>query len=157
MQELFLPLSMTMGIIGWGSVALWFAVPALNKIPRREHLAALILPHVFRYIGLGFLVTGVTAQALDPRFAAPAAWGDLAAAGLAVLALVALRRGWSAATALVWIFNIFGTLDLLFAVTQGTRYSQSASMGATYFIPAVAVPMLLVSHWLIFSRLRAGS
>ena len=76
MQELLLPLSMTMGIIGWGSVALWFAVPALKKIPRRDHLATLILPHVFRYIGLSFLVTGVTAQFLDPRFAEPAAWGD---------------------------------------------------------------------------------
>ena len=74
MQELLLPLSMTMGINGWGSVALWFAVPALEKIPRRDHLAALILPHVFRYIGLSFLVTGVTAQSRDPRFAEPAAW-----------------------------------------------------------------------------------
>lgn len=157
MQELLLPLSMTMGIIGWGSVALWFAVPALEKIPRRDHLAALILPHVFRYIGLSFLVTGVTAQALDPRFAEPAAWGDLVAAGLAILALVALRRDWSAATFLVWVFNVVGTVDLLFAVTQGARYSQSTLMGATYFIPAVAVPLLLVSHWLIFRRLRAGS
>ena len=96
----------------------------------------------------------MTAQVLDPRFASPAAWGDLAAAGLAIAALVALRRDWSVATVLVWIFNIFGSLDLLYAVAQGTRFNQASSMGAAYFIPAVAVPMLIVSHFLVFRRLR---
>lgn len=153
-EELFIPLSLTMGIIGWGTVALWFAVPALDRIPRRDALAALIIPHVFRYVGLGFLVTGVTAEALDLRFAQPAAYGDLIAAVLAVIALAALRGRWSATTASVWIFNILGTLDLLFALTQGMRFTEPSWMGATYFIPAVAVPMLLVSHWLVFRELR---
>jgi len=98
MQELFLPISLTMGVVGWGALTLWFGLPTLDQISRRDHFAALIIPHVFRYIGLGFLVTGVTAGALDPRFSEPAAWGDLAAA---FLALVALQRNWSSATALV--------------------------------------------------------
>ena len=157
MQDLFLPLSLTMGVIGWSLVAFWFGVPALARITRRDHLAALILPHVFRYIGLGFLMTGVTAEVLDPRFSEPAAWGDLAAAALALLALLALRQGWSVATPVVWVFNIFGPLDLLYAVTQGTRFGQAPLMGATYFIPAVAVPLLLVTHFLIFRRLRANT
>ena len=74
MQELFLPISLTMGVVGWGALTLWFGLPTLDQISRRDHFAALIIPHVFRYIGLGFLVTGVTAGALDPRFSEPAAW-----------------------------------------------------------------------------------
>ena len=95
----------------------------------------------------------MTAGALDLRFAQPAAYGDLIAAVLAVIALAALRQRWSASTALVWIFNIVGTLDLILALTQGLRFTEPSQMGATYFIPAVAVPMLLVSHWLVFREL----
>lgn len=83
LSDLFLPFSLTMGLIGWGSVAMWFA------------------------------------------------------AGLAIVALLA-----------------FGSFDLLYAVTQGTRFNQAPSMGAAYFIPAVAVPLLVVSHFLVFRRLR---
>ena len=110
----------------------------------------LLIFHSFRFIGLAFLIPGVTSQPLDSRFANPAAYGDLIAAVLAFLAILALHQGWSAATPIVWIFNIEGTLDLLNAVTQGLRYTQDGQLGATYFIPAVIVPALLVSHVMIF-------
>jgi hypothetical protein len=58
LSDLFLPFSLTMGLIGWGSVALWFVVPALDQISRRDHMAALILPHAFRYVGIAFLMQG---------------------------------------------------------------------------------------------------
>ncbi len=100
--------------------------------------------------------TGVTAQELDPRFANPAAYGDLLAALLALLAIVALRRDWRAAIPLVWIFNVEGTLDLLNAVVQGLRYTEDGMLGATYFIPTVVVPALLVSHVMVFVILLRG-
>jgi hypothetical protein len=53
----------------------------------------------------------------------------------------------------VWIFNIEGTLDLLNALFQGMRYAPSSDLGATYFIPAVIVPALLVTHFIVFKLL----
>ena len=79
--------------------------------------------------------------------------GDLLAAALALIALVALRLNWSAAIPLVWIFNIEGTIDLLNALTKGIMYTTDGHMGATYFIPAMIVPALLVTHVMIFQLL----
>ena len=116
----------------------------------------LLLLHSFRFIGLAFLIPGVTSQPLDSRFANPAAYGDLLAALLAFLAIFALRRGWRTAIPLVWIFNLEGTMDLLNAVTQGLRYTEDGTLGATYFIPAIVVPALLVTYVMVFVILLRG-
>lgn len=150
MNALILPTSMTMGLLSFALIARWYLWPALRALPRNDALTALVLVHAFRYIGLAFLIEGVTARALDPRFAVPAACGDLAAAVLALIAVAALRRGWASAAALTWLFNVVGTLDLLNAVFRGLRYTEDAHLGATYFIPALIVPALLVTHALIF-------
>ena len=134
-RELILPLSILMGFIAYSLIAKWYVMPSLQTLPRAKALTPLLLFHSTRFIGLAFLIPGVTAQPL---------------ANLALLAILALRRGWSAATPIVWIFNIEGSLDLLNAVTQGLRYTQDGDLGATYFIPAVIVPALLVSHVMIF-------
>ena len=110
----------------------------------------LLVFHSFRHIGLAFLIPGVTAEALDPRFANPAAYGDLLAAVLALAAIFALRFRAPLAIPLVWIFNIEGSVDLLNALFQGFRYTPDGHLGATYFIPAVIVPALLVTHVMVF-------
>ena len=141
---------MLMGLAAYGLIAKWYIMPVLTALPRAKAMEPLLLIHCFRFVGLAFLIPGVTSQPLDPRFANPAAYGDLLAAVLAFLAILALRRDWRAAIPLVWIFNIEGTLDLLNAVTQGIRYTEDGSLGATYFIPAIVVPALLVTHVMIF-------
>jgi hypothetical protein len=87
---------------------------------------------------------------MDAGFANPAAYGDLLAAVLALVALIAVRLDWSVATPLLWVFNIEGTLDLLNAFVQGVQRVHVGDLGATYFIPTVAVPALLVTHFMIF-------
>ncbi len=57
---------------------------------------------------------------------------------------------------MVWIFNVEGTLDLLNGVAQGLRYTEDGALGATFFIPMVVVPALLVSHAMIFMMLVKG-
>ena len=76
--------------------------------------------------------------------------GRPAAAIPALIALGLLRAGSVLAIPLVWAFNIEGTLDLLYAVFQGTRLGVIAQMGPAFFIPTVVVPALLVSHVLVF-------
>ena len=150
MNQLILPLSIVMSLISFSLIAKWYLMPALSSMSRVEALTPLLLFHSFRHIGMAFLIPGVTADALDPGFANPAAYGDLLAAALALIALLALRLRWVVAIPLVWIFNIEGSLDLLNALFQGARQANPGALGATYFIPAVIVPALLVTHYLIF-------
>jgi len=153
MLDLILPLSIVMSLVSCGLVARWYVVPALIALPRAKALEPLLLLHSSRHIGMAFLIPGVTSEVLDPRFANPAAYGDLLAALLALLAIMALRLRWAAAIPFVWIFNIEGLLDLLNALYRGFRYTPDAHLGATYFIPAVIVPALLVTHFIIFELL----
>ena len=104
-----------------------------------------------RFIGLSFVVPGVVSPLLSPAFAIPAAWGDFVAGVLAIIATVALakRAAWAIAT--VWLFNLWGAADLVFAFVQGARVQLNPSdLGATYFIVTAIVPPLLVTHALIF-------
>jgi hypothetical protein len=156
MAELFLPLSIVMSVASFGLIGTWYVWPALRSLPRASALPPLLFLHSFRQIGLAFLITGVTAESLDPRFANPAAFGDLLAAVLALVAILALRFGWPFAIPLVWVFNIVGFIDLLNALFQGFRYTPNGHLGATYFIPAFIVPALLVTHVLVFMILLRG-
>lgn len=156
-QDWILPVSMILGLVACGWIGRWYVWPLLRSAPREAALTPLLLLHSFRYIGLAFLIPGVTARPLAPAFATPAAWGDLLAALLALLAILALRLRWAGAIALVWIFNLEGTLDLLNAVFQGVRHTADGDMGSTYFIPAILVPALLVTHFMIFLLLLGKS
>jgi hypothetical protein len=94
----------------------------------------------------------VVSRSLPATFAAPAAYGDVGAAVLAVAAITAVTRRASWATGLVWLFNVWGTADLVHAFYQaqfGARVSVSA-LGAVFFIPTAVVPPLVVLHGLIF-------
>ena len=154
--DLILLLSILMGLTAYSIIAKWYVMPILLSLPRARALVPLLLLHSFRFVGLAFLIPGVTSQPLDSRFANPAAYGDLIAALLALLAILTLRRGWRTAIPVVWVFNVEGTLDLLNAITQGLRYTEGGSLGATFFIPMVVVPALLVSHVMIFIMLLRG-
>ena len=151
--ELILPISFMMATISYFLIVKWYVMPWARRKSLTEALTPILLLHSFRFIGMTFLIEGVTAQALDPRFADPAAYGDLLAAGLAFVALLGLRYSWKAAIPLVWIFNIEGTVDLLNAVARGIMYNTDGHMGATFFIPIVIVPVLFVTHGLIFQLL----
>jgi hypothetical protein len=109
--------------------------------------------HSFRFIGLAFLVPGVVSPDLPVGFARPAAYGDLIAAALALLALLGLQS--RPATGLVWVFNVWGSVDLLYAFYQGLGF-EPGQLGAAYFIPTVVVPLLLITHGLVFRLLLRG-
>jgi len=145
-------LSVLMGFVAFAIVTKIYLLPPL-RVMRREHaLTALLIPNIFRFIGLCFLVPGVVAASLPRAFAAPAAYGDLIAAILAAIATLALYGGRSWAIPVVWVFNVWGTLDLLLGFYQGEIGAriEPGSLGAAYFIPTVLVPALLIIHGLTF-------
>jgi hypothetical protein len=75
--------------------------------------------------------------------------GDIIAATLALFSLLLLPRGAGVVTA--WIFNLWGSADLLNAFYQASHAGLLAGqLGATYFIPTFIVPLLLITHGLAF-------
>jgi len=149
-------LSIVVSFCAWILVAVLYVWPRVDSAPVSVALMALMAPHMFRFIGLSFLVPGVVREPLDPRFARPAAYGDVLAAVLAMAGTLALSWGVSWAIALVWIFNLWGSADLIHAMIQGgVRLEKSGMLGATFYIPTLVVPGLLVSHALIFLLLLA--
>jgi hypothetical protein len=83
----------------------------------------------------------------------PAAYGDLTAAILAVIAIPAVATNHPLARPLVWIFNLEGSVDLAVAITLATVYGVAPYMGPAYWIPAFWVPALLVTHFVTFMLL----
>jgi hypothetical protein len=157
MEKLIVPVSVVLSLIAFTAIAAWYIVPASDRHPRAAALVPLMLPHTFRHVGLWFLIPGVTAPSIDPGFTGPAAWGDFGSAGLAWLAIIALKRRWSAWPALVWVFSVVGILDLLDAMLQGNlRLASPGQLGATFLIPTLIVPLLLVSHALVVRRMLRG-
>src|SRR5262245_26530134 len=112
-------LSVLMSFIAFGRVTQLYILPRLRDMRRDDVLTALVAPHMFRFIGLSFLMPGVVSTTMPPAFANPAAYGDLAAAILAFVATFALSARTSWAVPMVWLLNIEGTADLLFAYYQG--------------------------------------
>jgi hypothetical protein len=150
-QALF-GLSVLTSFVAFGIVAKIYIAPRLKLMRREDALRCLVAPHMFRFVGLSFLVPGVVSPVLSPAFAAPAAYGDLIAALLAIIATIALSARAAWATALVWLFNIWGAGDLLYAFYQGLIGAgiDPATLGAAFYVPTLIVPPLLVTHAMIF-------
>jgi len=125
----------------------WVAarIYVLPKLRPEVVLVPILLLHSFRHLGLMFLAPGAVYPGIPAQFAYPAAFGDLLTAALAMTAILT-----GTPRALVWTFNVVGTLDLLAAITLATIYGAPDFMGAAYWIPAFWVPALLVTHYLTF-------
>ncbi len=141
--------SIAFSLIAWGVVAARYIWPNLRIRQRAEALRPLLTLHSFRFIGLAFMVPGVVSPELPSAFAHSAAYGDIIAAILALLALTLLPS--ASGVALAWIFNIWGTADLFNAFYQANHSGLMAGqLGAAYFIPTFIVPLLLITHGLGF-------
>ncbi len=151
-------LSIVLCFFASARVAQLYVWPRLHELRREEALNLLLVPHMFRFVGLSFLLPGVVSPDLSPAFALPAAYGDLAATILAMVATMALSARASWAIAMVWLFNVVGTVDLLFANYQGLIGVglPPGVLGAAVYIPTVFVPLLLVTHVMIFQLLLRG-
>jgi len=141
--------SIAFSLIAWGIVATRYIWPELRLRKRAEALRPLLVLHTFRFIGLAFLVPGVVSPDLPSAFAHSAAYGDIIAATLALVTLLLLPR--AAGVVMAWVFNLWGTADLLNAFYQANHAGLSAGqLRAAYFIPTLIVPLLLITHGLGF-------
>jgi hypothetical protein len=144
-------ISVAFGLVAWGAVARLYIWPALTAHSSPANLKPILLLHGFRFLGLAFVTPGVVSPELPAAFAQSVGYGDLISAVLALLALSALAtpRG----RVLIWVFNAFGTADILFGFYLGARISlpdHQGLLGAGYFILTAYVPLLLITHGLAF-------
>ena len=135
--------------IVWALVAARYIWPQLRLRPRSDALRPILTLHSFRFIGLAFLVPGVVSPDLPHAFANSAAFGDIVAAALALLSLLLLRS--ALGPLIAWTFNVWGSVDLVNAFYQANATGLTpGQLGATYFVPTLIVPLLLITHSLAF-------
>ena len=101
-----------------------------------------------------FLMPGLVSRELPSAFAVPTGYGDLTAACLALLALWPLRTGSALAAPMVWVFNIAGLLDLIYAnISTFKDHVDPTYLGVSYYLAVLNVPAMVVVHVLIFAYL----
>lgn len=131
--------------------------PHLEALPAIQTLTLLVVAHnAYRLLTLAYLAPAL-ADAPSQRLARPAAYGELAVTGPAILATLALmtEAGW--AVPAVWVFNVVGAASLLHAAycpSLRTLRITSSSLGTVFFIHTISA--LLVTHALIFLVLLRG-
>src|SRR4029077_11990333 len=127
-----------------------YLLPLIPRVRPQQILVPILLLHSTRHLGVMFLTRGATYPGLPQEFAYPAAFGDLITAIIAFAAIPFVLRRSGLAKPIVWAFNVFRMVALLAAITSATIYNAPVAMGPAYWIPAVAVPLLLVAHYVTF-------
>lgn len=153
-------------VLGYVTCLLCFGnyiLPRLRSMDRFNAHRVIATIHSFRFFGLVFILPGVVGSGLPADFALFAAYGDLATGLLAILALLTVRirpMFWL----LVVAFNLVGAIDILVDYYHSTQVglpNVAGQLGATYIIPIVYVPMLMITHavafyWLARPQLKAA-
>src|SRR6266568_7917778 len=145
-----LPLNLIANTVIFYVAARLYLLPLVSRLRPQQILVPILLLHSTRHLGMMFLTRGATYPGLPPQFAYPAAFGDLLTAIIALVTIPIVLRRSSLAKPAVWVFNVFGTVDLVVAITLATIYNAPVAMGPSYWIPAFWVPLLLVTHYVTF-------
>jgi hypothetical protein len=154
-------IDMALGYLVWALCIGTYVWPRLRAMDRLEAQRAIATFNSFRFFGLAFLLPGFVGPNLPHGFAATVAYGDLATALFAILALLTVRTR-SVFWPLVWIFNLVGLADLVIDTARAVIVdlpSVAGQLGAGYAIPMLYVPALfwthLVAFWLLLRPERA--
>lgn len=152
--ETLFQIHLVAGYIAWLLCFGAYLRPWLKSLGPDHALRAIAALHGFRFFGLVFILPGVVGT-LPAGFATPTAWGDLATAALALLALASFRvRPLFRALALA--FNVVGFGDLLLAYAHAIQLGvpeTAGQLGAAYAIPVLYVPLLMITHLAAFGLL----
>jgi hypothetical protein len=148
-------IDMALGYLAWALCIATYAWPRLKAMDRLDAHRAIATFNSFRFFGLAFLLPGFVGPNLPQGWAAQVAYGDLATALLAILALITVRRR-SLFWPLVWAFNLVGLADLVAATARAVSVdlpSVAGQLGAAYAIPMLYVPALFWVHFIAFRLL----
>jgi hypothetical protein len=140
-----------LGYVAWLLCFRTYLWPRLKSMEQVEAHRAIATLHSFRFFGLVFVLPGVVGN-LPVGFATFAAYWDLATGVFAILALLTVRI-----RPLFWLFavafNLVGMTDLILDYYHAVRVGVPAlagQFGATYAIPILYVPVLMITHVVAF-------
>ena len=142
-------------VLGYGAWLLFFSAyvwPRFKTMEWVESQRAIATLHSFRFFGLVFILPGVIGPNLPGSFAEFAAYGDFATGILAILALLTVRIR-PLFSLFVIAFNVVGAADIIIDYYHGNQVGLPAvagQLGATYAIPIIYVPALMITHIVAF-------
>jgi hypothetical protein len=152
-------IQLVLGYVAWLLCFNVYILPKLRSMGQFEAHRAIAALHSFRFFGLVFILPGVIGPNLPAGFGTFAAYGDFATGLLAILALLTVRM-----RRIFWLFvvafNLAGAVDILVDYYHAIRTGLDAmpgQFGATYAIPIIYVPLLMITHiaafyWLLRRR-----
>jgi len=151
--ETIFNLHLILGYVAWLLCFGVYILPWLESMDQVAAQRAIATLHSFRFFGLVFILPGVVGPNLPVAgFAAFAAYWDLATGVLAMLALLTVRI-----RPLFWLFvvafNLVGLVDLILDYYHAVRVGLpvlAGQLGATYAIPIIYVPVLMITHVVAF-------
>ena len=150
--EILFETHLVLGYVAWLLCLSAYGLPWLSSMDRIAAHCAIATLHSFRFFGLVFILPGVVSPDLPAGFAVFAAYGDFATGVLAMLALLTVRI-----RQLFWpfvvAFNLVGTVDLIldyYHAIQVGLPQRAGELGATYAIPIIYVPLLMITHIVAF-------
>jgi hypothetical protein len=147
-------ISYAVAFLVFGLIGRWYVWPAVKDRSPKIALTPLLLYACLRVNGLMFLMPGLVSPELPKSFAVPTAYGDLTAVVLALLALACVRAESAAAVPMLWVFNIVGLLDLIYAnISTFKDQVDPVYLGVSYYLAVLNVPAMVVVHILIFAYL----
>ncbi len=146
--ELLFQLHLVLGYVAWLLCFRVYVWPKLKSMDPFDAQRAIATLHSFRFFGLVFILPGVVSPDLPASFAVFAAYGDFATGVLAMLVLLTTR-----VRSLFWLFvvafNLMGVTDLIvdyYNAIQADLPAHAGEFGATYAIPIIYVPLLMITH-----------
>jgi hypothetical protein len=147
-SELIFQTHLVLGYVAWLLCFGAYIWPWLKSMDQVEAQRAIATLHSFRFFGLVFMIPGVVGPDLPASFATFAAYVDFATGLLAILALLTVRIRplfW----AFIVAFNLVGISDLIINYYHAVQIGLPAmaeQFGATYAIPIIYVPLLMITH-----------
>ena len=150
--ETIFQIHLVLGYVAWLLCFGVYVLPRLKSTEPFEAHRAIATLHSFRFFGLVSLLPGVVGPNMSASFAAFAAYGDFATGVLAMLALFTARI-----RPLFWLFvvafNLVGAADLILNYYHAIQIglpAHAGEFGATYAIPVIYVPVLMITHVIAF-------
>jgi hypothetical protein len=139
-------------VLVWAAIAKLFVLPRIKGLEQNDELSLWLTPQLFRVLGLGLLVENLS-PSLPLSFALPTAIGDCLTAFLALISITALHQRWPSGRGFAWVCNIVGSLDLAIALPRAALIKAPIFLTVQWYVPAVFVPLMIVSHMMAFSVL----
>src|SRR5882672_3125498 len=150
--ETLFQIHLVLGYVAWLLCFGLYVLPRLKSMDGFEAQRAIATLHSFRFFGLVFILPGVVGPNLPASFAVFAATWDFSTGVLAMLALLTVRI-----RPLFWLFvvafNLVGFVDLILDYYHAVEVdlpAKAGELGATYAIPIIYVPLLLITHFVAF-------